>query len=129
MALPKHILVVDDDDDVRDVIVDILKECCYRINAASGGSAMRDFLETGDTVDCVILDAVMPGEVNTSLLIYLKERNLPVVIISGNPDAIRYAEENGLQILQKPFRGQELFRAVNTALASRQFGRRSQDDN
>ena len=49
---------------------------------------MRDFLETGDTVDCVILDAVMPGEATASLLIYLKERGLPVIIISGNPDAI-----------------------------------------
>ena len=62
MAGVKHILVVDDNDDVWEVIVDTLREYRYRVSAASDGSAMRDFLRTGDTVDCVILDALMPGE-------------------------------------------------------------------
>ena len=63
----KHILVVDDNGDVRDVIVDTLQEHNYRVSAATDGSVMRDFLETGDTVDCVILDALMPGEASASL--------------------------------------------------------------
>jgi PleD family two-component response regulator len=63
----KHILVVDDNGDVRDVIVEILQEQNYRVSSATGGSVMRDFLETGDTVDCVILDALMPGDASASL--------------------------------------------------------------
>ena len=58
----KAILVVDDNDDVRDVIVEALRECGYRVSTASDGSAMRDFLEADDTINCVILDALMPGE-------------------------------------------------------------------
>ena len=66
----KHILVVDDNGDVRDVIVDTLQEHNYRVSAATDGSVMRDFLETGDTVDCVILDALMPGEASASLALH-----------------------------------------------------------
>lgn len=116
MDQSKHILVVDDNDDVRDVIVNMLQAHSYRVNAASGGAAMRDFLETGDRVDCVILDAVMPGEATASLLIYLKERGLPVIIISGNPAAMKYAEDNNLQLLDKPFRADELYSAITSAL-------------
>ena len=45
---------------------------------------MRDFLETGDTVDCVILDALVPGEVSASLALHLKKNGIPVVMISGS---------------------------------------------
>ena len=52
---------------------------------------MRDFLQTGDTVDCVILDALMPGEASSSFMLHLQERNIPVIIISGSfrPDELR----------------------------------------
>ena len=126
MGHPKDILVVDDNADVRDVIVDTLQEHNFSITGVSSGSMMRDFLETGDTVDCVILDALMPGEASASLALHLKERGIPVVMISGSPDAMKYAMDNGLQLLRKPFRSQELYSAVNMALASGEFGRRSQ---
>ncbi len=41
----QHILVVDDDDVVRNAIVSMLQEYPYRVSSASGGAAMRDFLE------------------------------------------------------------------------------------
>ena len=88
---------------------------------------MRDFLNTAASVDCVILDAVMPGEANISLALHLKEVGIPVVIISGSPDAMNYAADNGLQLLRKPFHSQELSSSVKTALASGEFGQRSQD--
>ena len=87
---------------------------------------MRDFLETDDTVDCVILDALMPGEASASLALHLKERGIPVVMISGSPEAMKYAMDNGLQLLRKPFHLQELYSAVDTALASGESGQRSQ---
>jgi DNA-binding NtrC family response regulator len=126
MDQSKHILVVDDNGDVRKVIVDVLQVQNYRVSTASSGSMMRDFLETGDAVHCVILDALMPGEASTSLALHLKERGIPVVMISGSPEAMKYAADNGLQLLPKPFRSQELCTAVNTALASGEFGQRLQ---
>jgi two-component system, OmpR family, response regulator len=124
----KHILIVDDNATVRDVIVDILQEYNFRVSAVSSGSMMRDFLKTGDTVDCVILDALMPGEASASLALHLKEHGIPLVMISGSLDAMKYAMDNGLQLLQKPFRLQELYGAVNIALASGEFGQRSRGD-
>jgi two-component system, OmpR family, response regulator len=122
----KHILVVDDNGDVRDVIVAGLQTYNLRVSSAPNCSVARDFLETGDTVDCVILDVLMPGEASASLALHLKERRIPVVMISGSPEAIKYAADNGLQLLRKPFHLQELYSAVNTALAGREFGQRSQ---
>ena len=126
MGHPKHILVVDDNADVRDVIVDTLQEHNFSVTAVSSCSMMRDFLETGDTVDCVILDALMPGEVIASLALHLKKHGIPVVMISGSLDPMKDAADNGLQLLRKPFRSQELYSAVNMALASGEFGQRSQ---
>jgi len=68
MGQSKHILVVDDNGDVRDVIVASLQIHNYRASSAPSGSVMRDFLETGDAVDCVILDALMPGEASASFI-------------------------------------------------------------
>jgi two-component system OmpR family response regulator len=128
MSQPKHILVVDDNGDVRDVIVAILESHNFRVSYAASGSLMREFLQSADPVDCVVLDALMPGEGNISLVLHLKEVGLPVVVISGSHDAMERAEEYNLQLLRKPFHAQELFDAVNTALASGEFGQRSQGD-
>ena len=124
MDPPKHILVVDDDVDVRDVIVEILQSDNYRVSSASSGASMRDFLETANVVDCVVLDATMPGEGSISLALHLKGAGIPVVMISGSPEAMEYADKNRLQLLRKPFDAQELYDAVNTALASGDFGQR-----
>src|ERR1051325_6361279 len=121
---PKHILVVDDDDAVREVIVAILNEFKYRASSASNGAQMRDFLATGDPVDCVVLDALMPGEQNSSLALHLRSLGLRVVVVSGSPEAITFAEENGIQFLQKPFRVQELLEVIEMAFSSAHSGRR-----
>jgi DNA-binding NtrC family response regulator len=123
----KHILVVDDDGDVLDVIVEILRDHGYRVSAASGGLVMREFLATGDAVDCVILDALMLGEASVLLALHVKEARIPMVMISGSHDAMTFAEENGLQLLRKPFHAQELYDAVNMAIARGDFGQRSRD--
>src|ERR1044072_2521097 len=121
---PKHILVVDDDDAAREVIVAILNQFKYRVSSASNGVQMRDFLATGNPVDCVVLDALMPGEQNSSLAPHLQSLGLRVVVISGSTEAIKLAEENCLQFLQKPFRVQELLEVIEIAFSSAHSGRR-----
>jgi FixJ family two-component response regulator len=77
---------------------------------------------------CAISDVLMPGEASASLVLHLKERGIPLVMISGSPEAVKYAEDNGLQLLPKPFGSHELYSAVNMALASGEFGQRLQGD-
>jgi DNA-binding NtrC family response regulator len=124
MADQKHILVVDDDGDVRAIIVDMLQERGYRVDSAADGISMRDFLQGDDPVNAIVLDAVMPGDSSTALALHARELGLPVVMISGSPEMMQFAIENGLQLLEKPSRMQELVDALAQALGSREFGQR-----
>jgi DNA-binding response OmpR family regulator len=61
--MTRHILVVDDDGDVRDVIVMILVEAGFAATAANGGVVMRDILAADAIpIDAIVLDLLMPGE-------------------------------------------------------------------
>jgi CheY-like chemotaxis protein len=65
--LPKHILAVDDNESVRDVIALMLEEHGYRVTVASDGISMRETLQRDDPVDAIVLDALMPGEQSAAL--------------------------------------------------------------
>ena len=120
----KHILVVDDDGDVRTVLVDILHDREYRVSSAVDGITMRRFLEGDDPVDAVVLDAAMPGEASVTLALLAKELRLPLVMVSGSPDDMQFALDNGLQMLEKPFKAQQLIDALDKALGSGESGQR-----
>lgn len=123
--MARHILVVDDDGDVRDVVANMLTEGGFVTTAAPGGVAMRDLLATQDTpFDAIVLDCLMPGEPSAALALHAKEMKLPVVMVSGSHEMMQFADEHGLQLLRKPFRTAELIEAVEAALASEQFGQR-----
>lgn len=124
ISSPKHILIVDDDGDVRDVVTAMLREHGYRVSAALGGASMRALLKGDDPVDAIVLDALMPGESGKDLALHAKELRLPVVMISGSPEPVEFAAENGLQLLPKPFRMQQLFEALDEAIGSGEFGQR-----
>ena len=124
LAAIKHILVVDDDGDVRAVLVDILRDREYRVSSAVDGVTMRQFLEGNDPVDAIVLDALMPGEASVTLGLLAKELGLPLVMISGNPDDMQFAIDHNLQMLEKPFKTQELIDALTKALGSGEFGQR-----
>jgi DNA-binding response OmpR family regulator len=127
MSQPKHILVVDTDGDVREVITDLLLEAGFRVSVATSGETMRDFLQTSDPVDVIVLDASMGGKPPVSLALHAKELGVRLVMISGDPTKMEIAHERADQLLRKPFGQEELVRAVEAALASLSFGQRSQD--
>lgn len=123
--MAKHILVVDDDGDVRNVLIAMLEESGFLATPADCGAAMRDILaRPGTAIDAVVLDSMMPGESGAELALYAKKLHLPVVMISGSPEAMNFAAENGVQFLEKPFRSAELLSAIETALSSGRFGQR-----
>jgi CheY-like chemotaxis protein len=67
--MTRHILVVDDNDDVRDVIVGMLIENGFVATAADGGVAMRNVLAAagGIPIDAIVLDSLMPGKASEAL--------------------------------------------------------------
>ena len=120
-----HILVVDDDEDVLTVLVEILRAAGFAVTAAGGGAAMREILAADHReIDAVVLDCQMPGEPSTDLALHAKNLRLPVVMISGHVASMQFADENGLQMLRKPFRSSELLAAIRQAIDSGEFGQR-----
>ena len=61
MANSEHILVVDDEPEIRDMIERYLTNQGYRVSTAPDGEEMRRIV-ANDPADLVILDLVMPGE-------------------------------------------------------------------
>jgi DNA-binding response OmpR family regulator len=120
-----HVLVVDDNEDVLTVLVEMLRDAGFCVTPADSGGAMRDILGVENpAIDAVVLDCRMPGEPSAQLALHAKSLNLPIVMISGNIEAMQFADENGLQLLAKPFRMAGLLNAIDEAMRSGDFGQR-----
>lgn len=127
MTEPLHILLVDDNGLVRDVVAEQLVALGHRVSIAVDGDSMRRFLDTPDSVDLIVLDALMPGEPAVTLAIHARERGIKLVMISGSPDKMKEFHDKADQLLWKPFRFDELGRAIDLAMASDTFGQRKED--
>ena len=119
-----HILIVDDDDDVREMLEAMLETSTYQISSVEGGAAMREFLSTNERIDLVVLDGDMAGETSASLALHLKDLHVRLVMISGSPRVMEFAKQHRLQLLVKPFRLGELDAAIRRAFESAKFGQR-----
>ena len=119
-----HILVVDDDADVLPVLVEMLRVSGFTVTAAESGVAMREILIGNHSIDAVVLDCAMPGEPSAQLALHAKKLLLPVVMISGQAEAMQFAADNRLQLLEKPFQMPDLLSGVQEAIASGEFGQR-----
>ena len=115
-----HILLVDDDPDLRDVMVSALDDLGYRVREAADGPAALIMLEQ-DVPDVMIVDFAMPGMTGAELAKFVRTRwpTLPIVFASGyaDTDAIGQAAGPGTRLLRKPFRIEELENAITDALA------------
>ena len=116
----RHILIVDDDEAVRDVIAAVLEDSGFRVSSVISAAAMRNFLSSGERVDAVILDASMREANSAALRLHAQSLRVPVVMMSGNPEAMRFARENGMALLEKPFRRQQLVDELDRAFAGAQ---------
>ena len=121
-----HILVVDDDPDVRWIISEDLREIGYLVTEADSGRAALAILERGDPCDLMIADLVMNGltGVDTVRLARRTRSDLKVLFCSGYADMSKFAEDiSGDTLLKKPFGPDTLAKAVHTALRRATQGR------
>jgi two-component system OmpR family response regulator len=113
-----RILVVEDDESIRDAIVGYLDRHGFSVQAADGGVAM-DRLLAGQTVDLVVLDLMMPGEDGLSICRRLQGRNIPVLVLSAlgdTSDRIVGLELGASDYLAKPFDPRELVARIRAVL-------------
>ena len=103
------ILVVEDQPEVRNLVVTVLRKCGYTVHCAvNGPDAIRLWQELPGTIDLLLTDIVMPGMTGRGVAeVLLQERpDLPVLYMSGyTEDAIarRGVLEDCIDYLQKPF--------------------------
>jgi PAS domain S-box-containing protein len=115
-----RVLVVDDNEDVRDVIVAYLDVLGYRALQAASGQDALELLEGGvGSVDLLMADYAMPGMSGTELARAVRGKwpELPVIVITGYADATGFDDQFDQAILlRKPFRINELGTAIEHAV-------------
>ena len=114
-----HVLVVDDDIAVRQLVSEYLAQNDFRVSeAASGAELMRAF--RAQVVDLVLLDLRLHGEDGMQLLRQLRaESQLPVIILTGRAeeaDRVMGLELGADDYLTKPFSPRELLARIRTVL-------------
>jgi DNA-binding response OmpR family regulator len=114
-----HILIVDDQKEICDMVQDYLSSEGYRVSAAHDGSGMRRVI-TQSQVDLVILDLMLPGEDGLTLARALREEsNVGIIILTGRGetvDRIIGLEMGADDYLPKPFHLRELLARVKSVL-------------
>lgn len=112
-------LLVDDEDLVREATADMLRDLGYAVVEAASGARALDMLRAGDPVDFVVTDYLMPGMSGGALIRELRERGstLPVLLVTGYANAGADVPPDAAR-LSKPFRQAELATRI-TALLDR----------
>jgi two-component system phosphate regulon response regulator OmpR len=114
-----HLLVVDDDKRIRDLLNRYLTEQGFRITIAADAAEARRKLE-GLHFDLIILDVMMPGESGLSLTKSLYEKKtIPVILLTARIEAqsrIEGLEAGADDYLSKPFDPRELVLRINNIL-------------
>lgn len=119
----RHLLVVDDDDRIRDLIKQYLVRAGFRVSAAADALAARRLLATLE-FDLLVIDVMMPGEDGFSLARWLRSRPgaagaAPVLILTARDQADDRVEGLSLgadDYLAKPFEPRELVLRIQAIL-------------
>ncbi|HYD24138.1 MAG TPA: ATP-binding protein [Croceibacterium sp.] len=114
-----RILLVEDDPDLNELVGQMLEELGADVLRAKSADEGGRLLE-GATVDAVVSDMVMPGEMDgLDLARRLRERReeLPIVLMTGYSEAAGSAAKEGFPVLRKPFTLDALVGVLGTAVA------------
>lgn len=116
------VLVVDDDGEMRALLVDVLGQEGYRVGEAANGAEALIRLRT-QSFAAIVLDKNMPGLSGLDLLPGLRTicPETPVILITAFGDVATYMEameKGAFEYVFKPFRMEELLRVLRRALPS-----------
>ena len=118
-AAAPHILVIDDDPDMRDLVVEYLGKNDMRVSARASGREMFELIDS-EPIDLVLLDLKLPGEDGLRLARELRERaTLPIVLLTGRneeADRVMGLELGADDYVTKPFSPRELLARVRAVL-------------
>jgi CheY-like chemotaxis protein len=120
----RSILIVDDNDDVRELLLNFLEQDSYRLYSANNGDSALALLHS-ERIDLLLLDVMMPGISGVELLKKIKSSHfptnpdLPVIMVtarSGSDDIEEAMAAGAHSYIVKPFRGEEIRKQVADVL-------------
>ncbi len=116
-----HLLIVDDDEEIRDLLQQYLEKSGYQVSTAANGKQMRAVLAAGG-VDLIVLDLMMPVEDGLVLcreLTATQTHPIPILMLSARneeADRILGLEMGADDYLTKPFASRELLARIRAVL-------------
>ena len=125
MTPHERILVVDDEEQMRDLLVKVLERKGYQVSVCGNGVDALAFLER-EPADLVVTDVRMPGLSGMEALRAIKELNPDIVVIImtafGSIDqAVQAVKEGAYDYINKPFKIDEMLLTIEKALEERRL--------
>ncbi len=122
------ILVVDDEETIREIVSSMLSGAHFKTRQAASGIEALAILESGEEFDLVLSDLMMPEMDGIALLERAKERypDMPIVMVTAVHDiqvALKALRDGAYDYLLKPFEREQLMATVNRALENRRLKR------
>jgi two-component system nitrogen regulation response regulator NtrX len=116
----KTVLVVDDEEGIRDILSDILSDEHYHVLTAGDGLTALELLQR-ELVDCMLLDVWLPGKGGLDVLEDVRRDypRVPVVIISGHGNidmAVKAVKQGAYDFLEKPLSLERVVTVVRNAV-------------
>jgi two-component system phosphate regulon response regulator OmpR len=119
---PLHILVVDDDPRIRQMLIRYFEQEGYRVSAAADGAAMRAQLNT-KPVDVILLDVVMPGEDGLTIAREIRAKSdVGIIMLTGRDevlDRVVGLEVGADDYIAKPFHLREVLARIKSLVRRR----------
>src|SRR5882724_3107451 len=121
MQRPDHILIVDDDKDIRELLDAYLQKHGFKVTAVANGRRMNAVIESA-AIDLIVLDLMLPGEDGLTLCRDLragKAKSIPILMLTArNEEADRVVglEMGADDYLTKPFAARELLARIRAVL-------------
>jgi DNA-binding NtrC family response regulator len=121
-----RILIVDDEEVLRDVLDAVLRREGFEVVMAASGEQALALLDQDENIDLVILDIMLPGisGIDTLRALRIANPNLPVIVItafSSIDGAIEAMKHGAFHYIPKPFKNEEVVLTVNKALEQRRL--------
>ena len=122
----ERILVVDDEESIREIVSSMLHTANYQCRQASSGKEALARLDSGEEFDLMLTDLMMPEMDGSGLLERTKERypDMPVVMVTAVHDikvALDAIRDGAYDYLTKPFEREQLLATVRRALENRRL--------
>lgn len=118
------VLVVEDDDSVRETTIDLLVDLGYRVLKAPDAQSALSIIESGISIDLLFTDVVMPGSLTSPELARKAKQRLPrmaVLFTSGYTEnsIVHHGRlDTGVELLSKPYTRDALARKLRHVLAN-----------